>query len=82
VGSILDFNTDFNAVRSQKLLLIPQLKQAIEILEMNSGELFSYIKTQMETNPLLENAADSGISRDTSSGLAPSSFRASQWGHA
>ncbi len=66
MGSILDFNSDFNAVRSQKLLLIPQLKQAIEILEMNSGELFSYIKTQMETNPLLENAADSGTVRDFS----------------
>lgn len=57
----MDFNSDFNAVRSQKLLLIPQLKQAIEILEMNSGELFSYIQMQMETNPLLENAADSGM---------------------
>jgi DNA-directed RNA polymerase specialized sigma54-like protein len=33
---------------------------------MNSGELFTYIKTQMEANPLLENAADSGISRDFS----------------
>lgn len=66
MGAILDFNSDFNAVRSQKLLLIPQLKQAIEILEMNSGELFTYIKTRMETNPLLENAADSGISRDLS----------------
>ncbi|HEX2946405.1 MAG TPA: hypothetical protein VHT96_10665 [Clostridia bacterium] len=62
----MDFNSDFYAVRSQKLLLIPQLKQAIEILEMNSGELLSYIQTQMETNPLLENAADSGIPRDTS----------------
>ncbi len=62
----MDINSDFNAVRSQKLLLIPQLKQAIEILEMNSGELLSYIQTQMETNPLLENAADSGIPGDTS----------------
>lgn len=62
----MDFNSDFNAVRSQKLLLIPQLKQAIEMLEMNSGELFSYMQTQMETNPLLENAADSGISREIS----------------
>ena len=62
----MDLNSDFNAVRSQKLLMIPQLKQAIEILEMNSGELFSYIQTQMETNPLLENAADSGMTRNTS----------------
>lgn len=54
----MDFNIDFNLVRSQKLLLIPQLKQAIEILEMNSRELFCYIEGQMETNPSLEKAAD------------------------
>ena len=52
----MDFNFDFNLVRSQKLLLIPQLKQAIEILEMNSRELFRYIENQLETNPALEEA--------------------------
>jgi RNA polymerase sigma-54 factor len=52
----LDYNFDFSHVRSQKLLLIPQLKQAIEILEMNSGELFQYIENQLETNPALEEA--------------------------
>lgn len=61
----MDFNSDFNAVRSQKLLLIPQLKQAIEILEMNSDELFSYIQTQIETNPLLENTVYCGMAKDT-----------------
>jgi RNA polymerase sigma-54 factor len=55
----LDFNFDFNLVRSQKLLLIPQLKQAIEILEMNSRELFRYIENQLETNPALEEAGHS-----------------------
>ncbi len=54
----MDYNFDFSHVRSQKLLLIPQLKQAIEILEMNSGELFQYIENQLETNPALEEAPD------------------------
>ena len=54
----MDFNIDFNLVRSQKLLLIPQLKQAIEILEMNSQELFHYIESQLESNPALEAAID------------------------
>lgn len=54
----MDFNVDFNFVRSQKLLLIPQLKQALEILEMNSRELFQYIENQLETNPALEEALD------------------------
>lgn len=57
----MDFNIDFNLVRSQKLLLIPQLKQAIEILEMNSQELFHYINSQLESNPALEVAIDNAI---------------------
>jgi RNA polymerase sigma-54 factor len=55
----LDLNFDFNLVRSQKLLLIPQLKQAIEILEMDSRELFQYIGSQLEINPALEEAGHS-----------------------
>jgi len=50
----LNFNIDFNLVWSQKLLLTPQLKQALEVLEMNSQELFCYIGEQMESNPALE----------------------------
>ena len=45
---------DFGLVRSQKLLLIPQLKQALEILSMNSQELFHHVEEQLETNPFLE----------------------------
>lgn len=54
----MDLNIDFNLVRSQKLLLIPQLKQALEILEMGSQELFRHIEEQMETNPALEIALE------------------------
>ncbi|MEN6315382.1 MAG: hypothetical protein ABFD25_14195 [Clostridiaceae bacterium] len=58
----MDYNIDFNLVRSQKLLLIPQLKQALEILEMNSQELLNYIENQLEANPALEEATASGLS--------------------
>ncbi len=51
-------NIDFSLVRSQKLLLIPQLKQALEILGMNSQELFHYVEEQLETNPFLENITE------------------------
>jgi RNA polymerase sigma-54 factor len=57
----LDFNIDFNLVRSQKLLLIPQLKQALEILEMNSTELFHYIENQLELNPALEEVQENPL---------------------
>jgi RNA polymerase sigma-54 factor len=50
----LDFNLDFNLVRSQKLLLIPQLKLALDILSMDSRELLNFLEDQLETNPALE----------------------------
>ncbi|MCX7747254.1 MAG: RNA polymerase factor sigma-54 [Clostridia bacterium] len=50
----MNFNFDLNLVQSQKLLLTPQLKQALEILRMNSQELMEYIEDEMETNPVLE----------------------------
>lgn len=57
----MDFNIDFSLIRPQKLLLIPQLKQAIEILEMNSQELFCYIENMLEINPVLEAAINSSV---------------------
>ncbi|NJD03944.1 MAG: RNA polymerase factor sigma-54 [Ruminiclostridium sp.] len=50
----LELNIDFSLVRSQKLLLIPQLKQALEILSMNSQELSHYVEEQLEINPFME----------------------------
>lgn len=50
----MDFNIDYNLFRSQKLLLSPHLKQAMEILDMNSQQLSEYVQTQAETNPVLE----------------------------
>ena len=54
----MELNIDFSIVRSQKLLLIPQLKQALEILGMNSQELFHYVEEQLETNPFLESITE------------------------
>ena len=53
----MEFAVDLNLIRSQKLLLTPQLKQAIEILEMDSRELFQYVDDQLDTNPALEEAS-------------------------
>jgi len=40
--------------QSQKLVMTPQLKQAITVLQLNSLELDQYVKEQMESNPVLE----------------------------
>lgn len=40
--------------QSQKLVMTPQLKQAITVLQLNALELDEYVKEQMESNPVLE----------------------------
>jgi len=40
--------------QSQKLIMTPQLQQAIQILQFNSLELEKYINEQLEKNPVLE----------------------------
>ena len=40
--------------QSQKLVMTPQLKQAITVLQLNSIELDTYVKEHMEGNPVLE----------------------------
>ncbi len=50
----MDLNFDLELVYSQKILLTPQLKQAFEILKMNSQELFEYVEEQITYNPVLE----------------------------
>lgn len=67
----MDFNIDFNLVRAQKLLLIPQLKQALDILEMNSRELFNYMENQLESNPALEEAIEKVLAETPEEGIAP-----------
>lgn len=40
--------------QSQKLVMTPQLQQAIQILQFNSVELETFINEQLEKNPVLE----------------------------
>lgn len=40
--------------QSQKLIMTPELRQAIQLLQFNSLELNQYIKSKIEENPLLE----------------------------
>ncbi|GAB6118088.1 RNA polymerase factor sigma-54 [Thermoanaerobacter brockii subsp. lactiethylicus] len=45
---------DLKLQQTQKLIMTPELKQAIEILQLNSLELNALIEQELETNPLLE----------------------------
>ncbi|WP_422484329.1 RNA polymerase factor sigma-54 [Gudongella sp. DL1XJH-153] len=47
-------NYDLTLEQSQKLIMTPELRQAIQLLQYTSLELNSYLKKEMEENPLLE----------------------------
>jgi RNA polymerase sigma-54 factor len=45
---------DLRLQQTQKLIMTPELKQAIEILQLNALELNELVQQELETNPLLE----------------------------
>jgi len=50
----LKLGYDLTLEQSQKLIMTPELRQAIQMLQYTSLELNAYIKQEMEVNPLLE----------------------------
>ncbi|MDP4593460.1 MAG: RNA polymerase factor sigma-54 [Beijerinckiaceae bacterium] len=46
--------------QGQSLVMTPQLLQAIKLLQLSSQELSAYVEQELERNPLLERADDSG----------------------
>ena len=44
--------------QSQSLLMTPQLRQAISLLQLNNMELSSLIENELSSNPLLEKEDD------------------------
>nr|WP_312576428.1 RNA polymerase factor sigma-54 [Sedimentibacter sp.] len=45
---------ELNLTQTQKLIMTPELRQAIQILQFNNVELTEYIDKQLEVNPFLE----------------------------
>jgi RNA polymerase sigma-54 factor len=45
---------ELNLTQTQKLIMTPELRQAIQILQFNNVELTEYIDKQLESNPFLE----------------------------
>lgn len=45
---------DLTLEQSQKLVMTPELRQAIQLLQYTSLELNEYLEKQLESNPLLE----------------------------
>lgn len=54
-----------NVVQTQKLIMTPELRQAIAVLQLSSLELSSYVEQQLQENPLLEIGEDQSERIDT-----------------
>ncbi len=50
---------DLTIEQTQKLVMTPELIQAIQILQFNTQELDSYVQEQLLTNPVLEQSSSS-----------------------
>lgn len=50
----MKMNFNLNLVQTQKLIMTPELKQAIEILQYNAIELNEFINEELLNNPILE----------------------------
>ena len=51
----MQLNNNLNIKHSQSIVMTPQLRQAIKLLQFSNLELSSYIEEQIEKNPFLEN---------------------------
>jgi len=56
---------DLTIEQSQKLVMTPELIQAIQILQFNTQELESYVEEQLLTNPILETPISSNTESDS-----------------
>ena len=64
----MQFNQRLNIKHSQSIVMTPQLRQAIKLLQFSNLELANYIEEEIEKNPFLEknNSSDINLQKDTS----------------
>lgn len=57
---------ELNLSQTQKLIMTPELRQAIQILQFNNVELMEFIYKQLEVNPFLESVENKNQETSTS----------------
>ena len=60
----MQLNQRLNIKHSQSIVMTPQLRQAIKLLQFSNLELSSYIEEELEKNPFLENKKSDILSRN------------------
>ena len=67
------FNQDLRQRQSQSLVLAPQLRQSLKILQVAALDLRSVIQEELESNPTLEDVSNETDSLDAESDSTPDS---------
>ena len=62
-------NQRLNIRHSQSIVMTPQLRQAIKLLQFSNLELSSYIEEEIEKNPFLENKKNDVLSRNNNTNI-------------
>lgn len=60
----MKMNFNLNLVQTQKLIMTPELKQAIEILQYNAQELNEFIEEELLNNPILEKLSNAATDQE------------------
>ena len=58
----MQFNQRLNIKHSQSIVMTPELRQAIKLLQFSNLELSNYIEEEIEKNPFLERKNNNDIS--------------------
>ncbi len=73
----MQLNQRLNIKHSQSIVMTPQLRQAIKLLQFSNLELSSYIEEEIEKNPFLENKKSDVLSRNNNSKIEESNNKES-----
>ena len=65
----MQLNQRLNIKHSQSIVMTPQLRQAIKLLQFSNLELSSYIEEEIEKNPFLENKKNDVFSKNDNANL-------------
>ena len=75
----MQFNQRLNIKHSQSIVMTPQLRQAIKLLQFSNLELSNYIEEEIEKNPFLERKNNNDINRSEDTSFAKANESEQRW---
>ena len=75
----MQFNQRLNIKHSQSIVMTPQLRQAIKLLQFSNLELSNYIDEEIEKNPFLERKNNNDINQSDDISFAKANESEQRW---